>query len=147
MSNVGTEVAALPWLTVQNLRRRYAEIFGEPTRATNRTWLTKRIAWRLQSLAEGDLSERARTRAVELARDADLGLFESAFESGRDDHAPPDVHLNGAEAGAAATSAGVCRLVLTHLPTWNDPAVARRDAATTFDGEIALARSGDTYEV
>jgi hypothetical protein len=33
---------------------------------------TERIAWRLQSLAEGTLSERARKRAEELARDADL---------------------------------------------------------------------------
>src|SRR5262249_21163894 len=32
------------------------------------------IAWRLQALAEGDLSERARRRAEELARDADLRL-------------------------------------------------------------------------
>ena len=32
----------------------------------------RRIAWRLQALAEGDLSERAKARAAELARDADL---------------------------------------------------------------------------
>ena len=32
----------------------------------------RRIAWRLQALAEGDLTERARERARELARDADL---------------------------------------------------------------------------
>ena len=36
--------------------------------------LNKRIVWRLQALAEGDLSERARRRAAELARDADLVL-------------------------------------------------------------------------
>ena len=36
--------------------------------------MVKRIAWRLQALAEGDLSERARQRAAELARDADLRL-------------------------------------------------------------------------
>ena len=32
----------------------------------------RRIAWRLQALAEGDLTERARGRAAELARDADI---------------------------------------------------------------------------
>jgi hypothetical protein len=37
-------------------------------------WLVKRIAWRMQALAEGDLSERARRRAAELANDADLRL-------------------------------------------------------------------------
>src|SRR5262249_9092331 len=37
-------------------------------------WLVKRIVWRRQALAEGDLSERTRRRAAELARDADLRL-------------------------------------------------------------------------
>src|SRR5262249_10941538 len=32
------------------------------------------IAWRLQAIAEGDLSERARQRAAALANDADLRL-------------------------------------------------------------------------
>jgi hypothetical protein len=49
-------------------------VFGEATRAGNKSWLIKRIAWRLQALAEGDLSERARQRAKELANDADLRL-------------------------------------------------------------------------
>jgi Protein of unknown function (DUF2924) len=61
--NVGKEVAALRRLTTRDLRQRYAEVFGEPTSANNRDWLVKRIAWRLQALAEGDLSERARRRA------------------------------------------------------------------------------------
>lgn len=62
--NVGKEVAALQRMTVRELRTRYAEVFGEVTRAGNKAWLVKRIAWRLQSLAEGDLSERARQRAA-----------------------------------------------------------------------------------
>jgi hypothetical protein len=70
--NVATEIAALPRLAVKDLRARYAEVFGEPTKAGNKQWLAKRIAWRLQSMAEGDLSERARKRAEELAGDADL---------------------------------------------------------------------------
>src|SRR5206468_1500526 len=42
------------------------------TKSFNRDWLIKRIGWRLQANAEGDLSERARRRAAELANDADL---------------------------------------------------------------------------
>jgi Protein of unknown function (DUF2924) len=72
--NVGKEVAALKRMTVKELRVRYAEAFGEETHANNKTWLVKRIAWRLQARAEGDLSERARKRAAELADDADLRL-------------------------------------------------------------------------
>jgi hypothetical protein len=59
---------------VAQLRQRYAEVFGEPTNAAHKTWLAKRIAWRLQASAEGDLSERARQRAAALANDADLRL-------------------------------------------------------------------------
>jgi Protein of unknown function (DUF2924) len=72
--NILNEVAALQRLTVGQLRQRFAELFGEATPASNRTWLVKRIAWRIQALAEGDLSERARRRAAELACDADLRL-------------------------------------------------------------------------
>jgi hypothetical protein len=68
------EVAALERLSIGQLRQRFADLFGETTRASNRTWLIKRIVWRVQALAEGDLSERARRRAAELARDADLRL-------------------------------------------------------------------------
>jgi hypothetical protein len=39
------ELAALKRQTVAGLRARYAELFGEPTRAGNRAWLVKRIAW------------------------------------------------------------------------------------------------------
>ena len=72
--NIVNEVATLQRLSVGQLRQRFAELFGETTKASNRTWLVKRILWRLQALAEGDLSERARRRAAELARDADLRL-------------------------------------------------------------------------
>jgi hypothetical protein len=72
--NIVNEVAALQRLSIGQLRQRFAELFGEATAASNRTWLVKRIIWRLQALAEGDLSERARRRAEELARDADLRL-------------------------------------------------------------------------
>jgi hypothetical protein len=72
--NVSQEAAALQRLTMQELRARFADVFGEATLAGNRTWLVRRILWRLQALAEGDLSERARQRAAELANDADLRL-------------------------------------------------------------------------
>ena len=72
--NIVSEMAALQRLSIGQLRQRFAEVFGEATAASNRTWLVKRIIWRRQALAEGDLSERARRRAAELARDADLRL-------------------------------------------------------------------------
>ena len=72
--NVGKEISALQGMTNKELRARYAEVFGEETRANNKAWLVKRVAWRIQAAAEGDLSERARERAAELANEADLRL-------------------------------------------------------------------------
>ncbi len=72
--NLANDLAGLDGLSVPELRHQYATLFGEPTCMANRAWLVKRIAWRLQALAEGDLSERARRRAAELANDADLRL-------------------------------------------------------------------------
>jgi len=60
---------------MKELRRQFAEAFDETTNANNKAWLVKRIAWRLQALAEGNLSERARRRAAELANDADLRIL------------------------------------------------------------------------
>ena len=72
--DLGHDIAQLPTLTVTQLRQRYADLFGEITRVGNKQWLVKRIAWRWQAQAEGDLSERARERALHLANDADLRL-------------------------------------------------------------------------
>ena len=56
------------------LKIRYRELFGEESNSSNQAHLFRRVAWRLQALAEGDLSQRARERAIALAADADLRL-------------------------------------------------------------------------
>ena len=68
------DLAVLQRLTASELRGRYTEVFGEQPPTWNRVWMLKRLAWRLQALAEGGLTERARRRAEELANDADLRL-------------------------------------------------------------------------
>jgi hypothetical protein len=70
--NVTKEVATLRKMAVGELRQRYAEVTGETTNAANRKWLVRRIIWRMQSIEEGGLSERAIARARELADGADL---------------------------------------------------------------------------
>jgi len=70
--NIGIQISALKRMTVADLRKRHLEAFGEPNPSSNKTYLIKRIAWRLQSQAFGGLSEHARRRAEELARDSDI---------------------------------------------------------------------------
>jgi hypothetical protein len=72
MLNVGQKVSELRRMTVGELRREYAEVFGEQTRSFHKEFLVRRIAWRIQANAEGGLPERARQRALEIANDADL---------------------------------------------------------------------------
>jgi hypothetical protein len=64
-ADLATEIAALPRLRVSELRTKFAAVFGEPTPSHNKVWLVKRLAWRLQALAEGGLSERARRRVAD----------------------------------------------------------------------------------
>ena len=70
--NIAREVAHMEKMTVGELRELYAEVFGEGTNGRHKQWLIKRIAWRMQANVEGDLSERARRKALEIANDADL---------------------------------------------------------------------------
>lgn len=74
--NIDQAIDDLRRLSLIELRLRFARFYGEAAPVTNnKIWLIKRIAWRLQALEEGDLSQRARQRADELARDADLRLL------------------------------------------------------------------------
>ncbi|MDO4918557.1 MBL fold metallo-hydrolase [Kocuria sp.] len=83
---------------------------------------------------------------VAAARDADVFLCEAAYEEGREDHLR-GIHLTGRRAGEAATAAGARRLLLTHLPVWNDPRKAEADAAGAYDGPLCVARAGASYDV
>ncbi len=59
-------------MTVSQLRERYACLFQEESRSGNRRYLIKRMAWRLQSLESGSLSERALQRARQLAGESEI---------------------------------------------------------------------------
>ncbi len=68
------EIESLRRASLTGLREKYRAVFQEETRCRHREHLFRRIAWRLQALAEGDLSERARGRAHQIAQDADLRI-------------------------------------------------------------------------
>jgi len=57
---------------IATMKRRYRELFGEESKSSNWQFLYRRIAYRMQANAEGDLSERARRRAFDIADDRDL---------------------------------------------------------------------------
>ena len=69
------EVEILRRASVAGLQGKYRELFQEKARSRHRQHLFRKIVWRLQALAEGELSERARARAREIANDADLRIL------------------------------------------------------------------------
>jgi hypothetical protein len=66
------QIAELGRMRIGESRERYQEVFGEPTATAHKQHLVRRIAWRMQVLAEGDLSQRAHHRALKIADDQDL---------------------------------------------------------------------------
>ena len=70
--NLHRELVLMQKMTTKELKRKYADLFGESVNTNNRTWLTRRLAWRPQANDPGGLSEWARARAEEIADDADL---------------------------------------------------------------------------
>src|SRR5258707_7075464 len=66
------QIEELGRMPIAELRERYQKVFGEQTTTAHKQHLVRRIAWRLQVLAEGDLSERAHRRALKIADDRDL---------------------------------------------------------------------------
>jgi hypothetical protein len=75
MTDIAAEIAALDRMTTGDLAERYAELHGQPCRTRHRAYLIRKIAWRIQANAEGDLSQRARRRAAELADDAEVRVM------------------------------------------------------------------------
>jgi len=110
--NIHAELKRLGALTTPQLRALYAEVFGEATRCNNRPYLFKRICWRLQADAEGDLSERARQRVLELADDANLRLQAPPGESRIPKGTAPPTHT----ARAAIASIRMPRKSIEPMP-------------------------------
>jgi hypothetical protein len=132
--NVGKELAVLERMTVKELKTRYAEVFGEETRAHNKSWLLKRIVWRVQVLAEGDLSERARQRAAELACDADLRLSPPRVVSPK--QVAPGSTRSGQPGIAADDSVLVPGSIISRDYKGQNYQVLVRPHGFEFDGEI-----------
>ena len=68
-TSVIRKIHALRQKTVAELRCEWERLYGEPTRSRSRDYLFRRLAWRVQEIAHGDLSDCAKDRLEELAPD------------------------------------------------------------------------------
>ncbi|MCP3976726.1 MAG: DUF2924 domain-containing protein [bacterium] len=61
------KIAALRQMTVAELQSEWLRLYGEESRSRNKDFLFRRLAWRLQEVQLGGLSDRAKRRLEELA--------------------------------------------------------------------------------
>lgn len=104
LGDVPSQLAELESMNVGALAERYRELYGEPTRSRNKDYLKKRLAWRIQELAEGGLPpgavalinelgdrmpERWRMRMSQPATEADAPPQAVPLLEPRDPRVPP----------------------------------------------------------
>jgi hypothetical protein len=77
------------------LKKQYRELFGEESKSSNKQFLFRRIAFRLQANAEGDLSERARRRIGDIADDRDLRVRAPKEFVARPESCSPSIDRKG----------------------------------------------------
>ncbi|MCB9850825.1 MAG: DUF2924 domain-containing protein [Phycisphaerales bacterium] len=130
--NTRKEIAALQKMTVPELRQRHIELFGEPNRSGNRQYLFRRIAWRLQAQAEGGLSERAKRRARELARDADIRMMP-----------PRETHMPAAPRGLPTATA---KLATSRDPRLPAPGTVLTRVFRGLEHHVTVLPNGFEYD-
>ena len=64
--NVIVQIMALKEAPLNALQKKYGELYGKEALSNNRTYLWRRIAYRLQELEYGGLSKKAQKRLKEL---------------------------------------------------------------------------------
>ncbi len=84
--SITSRIQALRGMTVAELREKHLELFGTETRSHHKDQLFKRLAWRVQELEYGGLSERAKRRAEEIANDLDARILPPRNRGNGKDH-------------------------------------------------------------
>ena len=70
--SIVSQIMALKEMPVADLQKKYEEVFeGKKATSTNKTYLWKRIASRIQEMQNGGLSEKSRIRIEELIKEHD----------------------------------------------------------------------------
>ena len=133
-TDIERELSALQSMTTTELCHRYAELHGQPARTRHRQYLIRKVAWRIQALAEGDLSERARRRAADLANDADVRVMPPRIP----DPKPPDHNAGTLQRVAKVSPAGDPRLPAPGT------ALERKYKGQTI--RVLVAPDGDGFE-
>lgn len=123
LGSVPEQLAELERMTVGQLVQKFRELYGRPTFSRNKFFLQKRLAWRIQELAEGGLHRGAVERIAELG-----------------DRMPEAWRKRLPRTPSRFPEEGVSEPVL--------PAASPRDSRLPAPGEVLVrAYRGDTHRV
>ncbi|NRD63938.1 DUF2924 domain-containing protein [Corallococcus exiguus] len=145
LADVPQQLAALASMSVPDLAEKYLEVYGEPTRSRNRDYLKKRLAFRIQELAEGGLSSRAVARISELGDKLPERWRMRQVEKMKPSAPPPPAAADGraaaADGGAAAADGRDARLpppgtVLTRVFKGAQHRVTVREGGIEYEGQL-----------
>ena len=67
--SITSQIAVLNRMSVSDLQAEWLRLYGSPTRSRNRQFLFRRLAWRVQELTHGGLSDASKQRIDALASD------------------------------------------------------------------------------
>ncbi|WP_254626406.1 DUF2924 domain-containing protein [Myxococcus sp. CA039A] len=131
LADVPQQLATLAHMRVPELAKKYQELYGEPTRSRNANYLRKRLAFRIQELAEGGLSARAVARIAELGDTLPESwrMRQSEVEK-KNDAAPPSAADDGRDVRLPPPGA-----VLTRLYKGSQLRVTVREDSFEYEGK------------
>ncbi|TQF10734.1 DUF2924 domain-containing protein [Myxococcus llanfairpwllgwyngyllgogerychwyrndrobwllllantysiliogogogochensis] len=145
LADLPQQLAALASMSVPELAEKYQELYGEPTRSRNRDYLKKRLAFRIQELAEGGLSARAIARISELGDKLPerwrMRQVEETKPSAPPPPSAPDGRAAAADGSAAAADGRDARLpppgtVLTRVFKGAQHRVTVREGGIEYEGQL-----------
>ncbi len=70
--SIAASVNALQSMSIPKLKDKYRELYGKEISIANKGYLIKKIAWRIQEIEYGGLSEQVKQRALEIAKTINL---------------------------------------------------------------------------
>ncbi|GAA4410829.1 MBL fold metallo-hydrolase [Actinokineospora soli] len=80
-----------------------------------------------------------------LTAGADVLLTEASWTHA--DDRPADLHLSGTQAGELATTSGVSRVLVTHIPPWSDADAIMAEVKAAYAGDAERVEQGVTYTI
>ena len=70
--SIAARINALQGMSIPQLKEKYRELYGKNISVSNKGYLIKKIAWKIQELEYGGLSDHVRKRTLEIAQTMNL---------------------------------------------------------------------------